>query len=152
MKISKLISSFFYLGFIPPSPGSLASLATVLIWYYFISLPIALFILLVLVLCIIGIYSTKLSLKYFKSDDPKEIVIDEVCGMLISLIGASVNLQNAIIAFVLFRFFDILKPLYIRKLESLHGAYGIMADDILAGVYAMVILNTINYLGGFSWH
>lgn len=152
MKISKLISSFFYIGFIPPSSGTLASLVTILIWYYLISLPLSLFILLVIALCVIGVYSTKYSLKYFTSVDPKEVVIDEVCGMLISLIGVSVNYKNAIIAFLLFRFFDILKPLYIRRLESLPGAYGIMADDILAGIYSMIILNIINYLGGISWH
>jgi len=149
MYISKLISTFFYSGYLKYSSGTFASILTALLWYFFIDLPEYIYIITVVGLCFAGIYFINDSLKYFVSKDPKAVVFDEVCGMLISFIALDKNLNNLILAFVLFRLFDIFKPFYIRKLESLPKAYGIMADDILAGVYTFILVNIINYLGGF---
>jgi phosphatidylglycerophosphatase A len=67
-------------------------------------------------------------------------VIDEVAGMCISLLWIPATPLNIFIGLVLFRFFDILKPLFIRKLEALPGGWGVMFDDVLAGIYANIIL------------
>jgi phosphatidylglycerophosphatase A len=76
--------------------------------------------------------------------DPSEVVIDEVVGQFIALIPVPFVLEaawwTAILAFILFRFFDIVKPYPARKLESLHGGLGIMLDDVVAGVYAAVVV------------
>lgn len=151
MYISKLISTFFYTGYLKYSSGTFASILTALIWYYFIYFPPLIYIVTVIGLSFAGVFFINNSLKYFTSKDPKAVVFDEVCGMLISFIALDKNLKNLVLAFVLFRIFDIFKPFYIRKLESLPKGYGIMADDILAGVYTFILVNIINYLGGFLW-
>ena len=66
-----------------------------------------------------------------------------VAGMFISLLFVPVTIPYILVAFVLFRFFDIIKPLFIRRLESLPGGWGVMADDILAGVYTNIIIHAV---------
>lgn len=75
--------------------------------------------------------------------DSSKVVIDEAAGMSLSLLFVPVELKYAIAAFVLFRFFDIAKPLYIRRLEKLPRGWGVMADDLLAGVYSNIIIQII---------
>lgn len=149
MKISVAIASFFYTGFFPYSSGTVASLLTALIWFFFIKFELLPYILLVLILTVAGTFIINQSLKYFDNSDPHAVVLDEVCGMLITLIGVGHNVKNLIIGLILFRIFDITKPLLIRRLEALPKGYGIMADDVLAGIYSMILLNLYNYLGGF---
>lgn len=75
--------------------------------------------------------------------DHNRVVIDEVAGMCITLLFVPLKWQYTLIGLIFFRFFDILKPLGIRKLEELPGGWGVMADDILAGIYANVILQLV---------
>lgn len=152
MKASVAISSFFYIGFFPYSSGTLASIVTALIWFFFINLEVFPYLILILFITVAGTFVINKSLKHFQDSDPHAVVLDEVCGILITLIGAQHNFKNLLIGLVLFRFFDILKPLFIRRLEALPRGYGIMADDVLAGVYSMVLLSLFNYLGGSTWH
>jgi phosphatidylglycerophosphatase A len=79
-------------------------------------------------------------------DDPKQIVIDEMVGVWIAILGLPLTVPNLIIGFILFRFFDIAKPLGIRQLEKIKGGWGVMLDDVLAGVYANVVLQILNLL------
>jgi len=81
--------------------------------------------------------------------DHGRVVIDEVAGMGIALLLIPLKWQYYIIAFILFRFFDIVKPLYIRRLEALPGGWGVMADDVLAGIYGNLVLQSIVLLGLF---
>lgn len=77
--------------------------------------------------------------------DSSRVVIDEVAGMAIGLLFVPVTLPNLVTGLVLFRFFDIVKPLYIRRAEALPGGWGVMADDVLAGVYTNLVLQlTVN--------
>lgn len=76
----------------------------------------------------------------YKSKDPSQIVIDEVCGYLFTMILIPFNWVNVIVGFFLFRILDILKPYPIRKIENLRDGYGIVLDDVLAGIYANIIL------------
>ncbi len=78
--------------------------------------------------------------------DSARVVVDEVAGMCVSLLWIPLSISSVAAAFVLFRFFDIAKPLMIRKLESLPGGWGVMADDVLAGIYANIILQMINLM------
>jgi phosphatidylglycerophosphatase A len=75
--------------------------------------------------------------------DPSRVVIDEVAGMCISLLFLPADVRYLLCAFILFRFFDILKPLFIRTLESLPGGWGIMMDDVLAGFYTNILLQAV---------
>ena len=136
-KISQLISTFFYLGKVKYAPGTIASLATFFIWYSFMPENILLRLLIFLFISIIGFFSIKNSLICY--NDPKEIVIDEVIGMSLSLLFLT-DLVIMSIAFILFRVFDILKPSVIYYSQFYNGAYGIMLDDLLAGLCVSIIL------------
>lgn len=78
--------------------------------------------------------------------DNKRVVIDEVMGMTVSLLFLPINLATLTLGLLLFRFFDICKPLYIRRMEDLKGGWGVMMDDLLAGVYANLLLRAISFV------
>ena len=102
----------------------------------------------------IGVWASNVAISLTETDDPSVVVIDEVSGQLIALTPVLIapwlgrdQLEGIIVAFALFRFFDIFKPYPIRKLERLGAGHGVMADDALAGVYAALM----TWLG-MQWH
>ena len=90
----------------------------------------------------IGIWAAELVCRITRLEDPQSVVVDEICGQLVALtpLAASPSVIGIIVGFVLFRLFDILKPYPISRLERLHGGFGVMADDVLAGVFAAVLV------------
>ena len=138
-RISHFISTFFYLGKVKYAPGTIASLATLFIWYSFIPENILIRFLIFFSISVIGFFSIKYSLVCYKDKDPQEIVIDEVIGMSLPLIFLT-DLVIMSIAFILFRVFDILKPSIIYYSQFYDGAYGIILDDLLAGLCVSIIL------------
>ena len=142
LPVWKLIVSGFGLGFIPIAPGTMGALgalvpATLILRYT--PHPYLILGSLVMVFTILGVIgSNKLQHQWGK--DPSRIVIDEMVGMWISLLWIGGGWIPMISAFILFRFFDIVKPLGIHKTEQLPGGTGVMADDILAGIYANLLL------------
>jgi phosphatidylglycerophosphatase A len=94
------------------------------------------------IITLIGIWAASRTERLSGKKDPSKVVIDEVAGQFIALMPVPFYLGeawwSALLAFILFRFFDIVKPYPARKLESLHGGLGIMADDIVAGIYAAI--------------
>jgi phosphatidylglycerophosphatase A len=145
--IWRVIASFFGLGFFPVAPGTLASLAVVLLYKWLLHplplpyLLVLLFLLLVLGVPAAGAYSSEL-----KKTDPRRVVVDEAVGQFLVLVSVSPDWSLLIIGFLLFRFFDIVKPFPIRKLEGLPGGWGIMADDIAAALLAKLLLHIFIYL------
>ena len=137
--LSLLIITFFYIGKIRHAPGTFSSLATLLIWILFIPEDYFIRISITFLLTIIGFIFIKLSLPNFQEEDPQSIVIDEVVGMSVALIFIN-DLSIMIIAFLLFRMFDILKPSIIYYSQHFPGAYGILLDDILAGAITAMLL------------
>ena len=137
--LSLLIITFFYIGKIRHAPGTFSSLATLLIWILFIPADYFIRISITFLLTIIGFIFIKLSLPNFQEEDPQSIVIDEVVGMSVALIFIN-DLSIMIIAFLLFRMFDILKPSIIYYSQHFPGAYGILLDDILAGTITSMLL------------
>jgi len=143
-KLYKLISTTFGVGYISKGGGTVAA-ALYCIIYYWLGNQINqgfIAVLLILLVIILGVWSSN-NLEEFWGKDSKKIVIDEVAGMQISLLFISPNLLNIFCAFLLFRFFDIVKPLFIKRTENLPKGWGVMFDDILAGVYANIILQCI---------
>ena len=145
--IHKIIATFFGTGFSPFAPGTagatLAAVFYILFHHYqiIVNNPF-IFVSLIFATSLIGIYSTnKLSAEWGK--DPSKVVIDEAVGMWITMLFVPFSYLNLIIGFTLFRLFDIFKPLGIRNLEKLNGGLGVMADDVLAGIYANVVLQII---------
>jgi phosphatidylglycerophosphatase A len=141
---SKMISSFFWIGFFPVAPGTLASLITVLIYKFGLYLFTWPFMLsLFLVIYVLGLAASSKYVSLSGKHDPGEVVIDEVLGQLVALFLLKPSWIMVLSAFFLFRFFDIIKPLFIKKAEKFSKGWGIMLDDIIAGMYTSIILNII---------
>ena len=148
-RISYLFATGAYIGTIPGAPGTYASLATTVAYYliyriYFRILPE----LHLSVLCLItatGVFAAARVSRSLGQEDPKVVVIDEVAGQLTALLFLPINFFNLVAGTLLFRLFDIWKPYPVRKLEALENGVGIMADDLLAGIYANVVLHLTNW-------
>lgn len=151
-KFTALITTFFGSGTLPKMPGTYGSLAAAALVYPLAKISfVGCFALLAICVFFIGIPFVKKAMKDSNTEDPGWIVIDEVSGqwMAFAFISPEVILQYPwliLIGFALFRFFDILKPLGIRKLEALPGAIGVMADDLLGGIYAGLLI-ALGYYG-----
>lgn len=146
--IHKAIVTVFGAGYSPKAPGTAGALVAVIFLYFFpvFQEQIILLIGLAAVLTLVGTYSTSVISKHWEKHDASEIVIDEFIGILITMAFIPVDYKFLIIGFILFRFFDILKPLGIRTIdEKMDNAFGVMLDDILAGVYANLSLQLIVY-------
>ncbi|PIP20528.1 MAG: phosphatidylglycerophosphatase A [Candidatus Omnitrophica bacterium CG23_combo_of_CG06-09_8_20_14_all_40_11] len=140
--IIKTLSTFFYVGYLPFIPGTFASIAAILL-FYFIKDNNSIHILLTLILIALGFLITGRAEKIFNKKDARCIVIDEVSGMLLSLIFIPSDIKLVIMAFILFRILDALKPLPSDRLQNLTGSIGIMSDDIVAGLYTNIILQVV---------
>ncbi len=140
--LSKLVSTFFGLGFIPFAPGTLTSIAVVLLYkYYLYRLSWPVYALILILLFIIGVYASTKYSSALNKKDPRKIVIDEALGQLLVLFRMSDAWFPVLSCFVLFRVFDIAKPFPIKKIEKVSAGWGIMLDDVVAAVYAGVIVN-----------
>ena len=146
--IIKTLSTFFYVGYLPFMPGTFASIAAVFL-FYFVKDNNFLYILLTLTLIALGFLLAGRAEKIFNKKDAGCIVIDEVSGMLLSLIFIPYDIKLVIIAFILFRILDTLKPYHLDRLKNLTGSIGIMSDDIVAGLYTNIILQVVLRLVSF---
>ena len=144
-KVWVFIATGGYTGFAPLLPGTVGSIAAmVLAIFLHYLLPVTATLPGSLVLALLftglGLYSSHVLCRtnYFGKDakDPKQIVVDEFAGYFVALIGGNGSVQYAVLAFFMFRVFDIIKPPPVRQAERLPGAYGIMFDDVVAGVLA----------------
>ena len=137
--------TFFGTGLIKPGPGTWGSLAATALWYLAAravhptttNLAIATGVA-AAAATLIGIAAGSIIERESGSEDPGFVVIDEVAGQWIALAACPVEIRHALLAFALFRLFDIVKPWPARQLERLHGGLGIMMDDVAAGVYALL--------------
>ena len=145
-QIAKLICTFFYAGYFPFAPGTFASLITLAIIWFLI--PPFLYILLPISIGLfcLSVWSAGLGEEAFGKDG-SPIVIDEVTGMSISLLFVPKEIKWYLIAFFLFRLFDIVKPPPARAVESLKGGWGVTLDDVIAAIYANVSLHMIYFVG-----
>ncbi|HDZ90699.1 MAG TPA: phosphatidylglycerophosphatase A [Deltaproteobacteria bacterium] len=142
-----VLATWFGTGLVPVAPGTLGTLGAV---------PLVLLsrwlggwsgLFFPLVVTITAIWASDRAGKILGRTDPPEVVMDEVAGFLVTMFLLPASLLNMAIGFVLFRFFDIVKPWPIRRAEGLRGGYGIVADDLLAGVYAHLCLRGILFFG-----
>ena len=138
MNVWQLAATFFYLGKLPVAPGSFGSFATLLIWL-FLPLNYIIQIVIIIILFILGIISSNIISKEMNDHDPSEVVIDEATGMGIALFMLPHSIAMYTMAFILFRIFDIFKPSFIYRVQNLPDGWGIMLDDVLAGILAWLI-------------
>lgn len=150
--LATLIATFFGIGRMRPGPGSWASAATALLWAALAySLPLSMRtpvgIGLALVVILIGIPSATQVARASGIKDPQFVVIDEVAGQLVALIGVPFAWKSFLAGFILFRAFDIVKPPPVRQLEALPEGAGIVLDDIAAGLYALLVVHLLMGFG-----
>jgi len=141
---SGILATFFGVGLVPLAPGTAGSLVAVLSYKAALhSLAWPLYLLLVAVLFSVGAGAAARHAEEIGRPDPGRIVVDEVCGQLIACAFLPANWISVAVAFALFRFFDIIKPWPIRRLEGLPGGWGIMADDVGAGLAAAALARLV---------
>ena len=145
-------ATVFGVGFFPRGPGTWASLATAVIWYFLARaahLSTILLAVMTLVAAVVvtlaGIPAASIVEKESGKEDPGHVVIDEVAGQLTALALVPLEAWHVLLAFAFFRFFDIVKPPPVRQLERLHGGLGIMVDDIAAGIYALLAALVVHH-------
>jgi phosphatidylglycerophosphatase A len=139
------IATVLGVGYAPVAPGTFGSAAGLIVWWL---LPGSTTIqaAAIVVMFIAGSWAGSVAEGYFGRSDPGQVVIDEVMGMLITLFMNPVGWAGALVAFFLFRVFDVIKPYPANRLEKLHGGIGVMADDAMAAVYANLVLRAGLYL------
>jgi phosphatidylglycerophosphatase A len=151
VRLARLVATWFGCGLAPRAPGTVGSAAAILIAW-----PLAAyagfagwaFALMAAALFAPAVWAAGVTAEALKVKDPQCVVVDEVIGQWISLAGAgTLDWKSYLVAFVLFRLFDIWKPPPVRQLEALPGGWGINADDALAGVYAAVVLWLVSRSG-----
>jgi phosphatidylglycerophosphatase A len=158
MNIKEFFFTAFYSGYCPKAPGTAGTLVAMAIYIaenlIFSGVnPDILNIVNLLFVAAIIYPSVKISdyaEKFYNSKDPQSVVLDEVIGYWISVLFLPFSFSYAILAFILFRIFDIIKPFPARSLQSLSGGLGIMIDDIIAGFYALIVMHIADYF--FSYY
>ena len=139
MVLSKIAATFFGIGYFPVAPGTAATAVGAGVAYLMEGSPWlyagALFIFFA-----VGVVASTHLEKVLKQTDPGIVVIDEVVGIMIALIGIPLSWPTVLCGFFLFRAFDMFKIYPINRLEALPGGWGIMLDDVMAGVYTNIVL------------
>ena len=136
-----------FVGNIPVAPGTFGSLLGLPLCYAMAKISLSLAILGALVLIFAGIWIAHLAETITKQKDPGRIVIDEIAGMTVTLIGIPFHLTSVVIGFFIFRALDIIKPFPIRLLERrISGGAGVVLDDVAAGIYANILVRLILYV------
>ena len=146
LKVSSFFATGFGSGYFPVASGTVGSFVGLL--FFFIpgfSKPEILFPTIIITF-FIGAVASSLVAKELRNTDPSIVVIDEIVGMWISMTFLEPSMIILLIAFILFRLFDIWKPFPVNSLEKVHGGWGIMLDDVAAGMYANIVLRIMLFV------
>lgn len=145
--LSHIIATGGGIGKLPGAPGTYGSIEGLIIWWLirYFSLPWFIELAILVFVIAIGIYTASVYEKDTGKHDPSACVIDEIAGMLIAVFMLPLSWQWALAGFILFRIFDITKPWLIGRTQAFPRGWGIMADDIAAGIASAVILHSIRY-------
>ncbi len=136
----RLVSSVFYLGYSPVAPGTMGSLGGVAVFYMMARLSWQWYGLVLGCLIIVAVWTAGKAEKIFQERDSRKIVIDELVGLLVATFALPFTWALVGVGFVLFRMLDIVKPFPARRLETLKGGAGVVADDIVVGIYTNLTL------------
>lgn len=138
------IATGFYSGYLPKAPGTWGSLVGVLLVFLLHALSLQIYLSVVAGLFIVGSFVAGEAEKILDNRDPGVVVIDEIVGMLITMIAVPVTPLTMALGFILFRGFDIAKPFPVNFFDQhFHGGLGIMLDDVVAGIYSLIIMQLI---------
>jgi phosphatidylglycerophosphatase A len=135
-KVALVLSTLFGIGLFPVAPGTLGTLGAIPFIIFLTDLGVLYKGLILVIFVAIAVWVSGRAEDLLKDHDPSAVVIDEVAGFFLTMFFLPFSWQNLVLGFILFRFFDILKPYPIKRLERLKGGFGIVMDDLLAGLYA----------------
>jgi phosphatidylglycerophosphatase A len=140
--IAMALATGLGVGHVPYAPGTFGSLLGLAAWAVIPDGAGAQAAIMLLVF-LAGAWSASSAERQLKTDDPGPVVIDEVLGMLVTLFMNPVGWGGALVGFFVFRFFDVIKPYPANRLEHLRGGIGVMSDDLMAGIYANLVLRAL---------
>ncbi|MCZ6481196.1 MAG: phosphatidylglycerophosphatase A [candidate division NC10 bacterium] len=132
------IATGVYVGYLPPAPGTLGSLLGLLLLWPL--KPGTVQVLVTLFLIGVGIVVADRAARVIGGQDPPVIVIDEIAGIAVATLLLPPQVQERVVAFVIFRLFDVIKPFPARQAERLPGGFGIVGDDLIAGLYTNLLV------------
>jgi len=138
--VPALIATGLGSGYSPLAPGTAGSALGLLLWWPMQTLGLRLQVVAVLVVSLVGVAAAEHVALRLGIEDPGIVVIDEVAGMWLTLLALPLTPWTATAGFLVFRALDVWKPFPARRLELLHGGWGIMADDLMVGVYGNLVL------------
>jgi phosphatidylglycerophosphatase A len=137
-----LMATGFGVGYSPVAPGTLGTLVAIPVYYFLSNISSPIYEITLVGFFFLSVWISENAEIFFGKKDDQRIVIDEMMGFLITMLWVPKTIRFIIIGFLLFRFFDILKPFPIRRLERrLKGGFGVVLDDVMAGVYGNIILH-----------
>ena len=147
IRLAVFIATAGYCGYFPIAPGTVGSAAGLVVYLlvWWTRSPIV-EVALIAAAFALGTWASTHAERYFGGIDPGPVVVDEVLGMLVTLAFIPAGWSAMLAGFVLFRVFDVIKPVPADRLEKFHGGFGIMADDAMAGVYANLALRLAMWL------
>ena len=141
-----MLATGFGVGYSPIAPGTMGTLLSIPIYLFLSQIPSPLYELTLLTFFFLASWISEQAQKYWATRDDQRIVIDEMMGFLITMLWIPRTIFFISMGLILFRFFDILKPFPIRRLEKRwKGGFGVVLDDVAAGVYVNIILQIISY-------
>ena len=135
------LATGFFSGYLPGAPGTFGTLIGLPICYLLSGFQIGLSVIITVLFIGLSVALASKAETILAQKDPPQIVIDEIAGLMVTFVGLPFNVQTAVLGFIIFRVFDILKPIPIRWLDArIGGGRGIVVDDVVAGVYANLVL------------
>jgi phosphatidylglycerophosphatase A len=138
------IATGCYSGYLPKAPGTWGSLVGLVLYFLLHTLSLPVYLTVVAGLFVVGSFVAGEAEKILDNRDPGVVVIDEIVGILIAMIAVPLTPLTMVLGFVLFRIFDILKPFPVNFFDQrFHGGLGIMLDDVIAGIYSLIILQLL---------
>ena len=147
IRLAFAIGTVFKTGYIPIAPGTIGSIVGLLVfWLIKDSASFTVEVLVVTILFFVGVWASTIVEQVLQRQDPGVVIVDEVVGMLVALMLLPPTTTVIFLAFFLFRFFDIVKPYPARWCEQLSRGWGIMMDDVVAGLYVNVLIHIILWI------
>jgi phosphatidylglycerophosphatase A len=143
--LTRCIGTFFFSGYTPAAPGTAGSLLALVPLLLFPGIGTAVLVAMIAAGIVLGVWASRRFELVF-GDDPQMVVIDEAVGMWITMLLVPITWYTILAGFILFRLFDIVKPPPARRLEAVPHGWGVMLDDIAAGIYAGAVLFLLHLL------
>ena len=147
VELSEWLATCFKIGYLPIAPGTWGSLVAIIGWWLWLQyLDPLVFIVLIIAIFAIGVFATNTIIDHTGEKDPSRVIIDEVAGQWLGLLILPDGMLYIAGAFLLFRFLDILKPWPIRQMEQFPKGWGVMLDDVLAGLLTLGLIQVVSSL------